>query len=335
MKKYQKLFIKLSLIMLPIIILLVSYIILDPFKVVRQYDKFYENGKFPVLELNRDYVSFVTHENQYRKLKYDSYIFGNSKSRAFKAKDWSGMIQNSIIYHFDSNLESIYGILKKLEYLDKNEIKIKNSILVIDDGVLLGNSKNFYKGHLFNKYHAYTDVTFFEFHYDFIRSFCTYDVFVPYLKFKLLGDSSNLKKSLIFQTNPEYVIQNSNEYNFEYLENKIKNDSVNYYRDLVWSKLKINKEYPVSINNESFNILVKINKLLKKNNTNFKIIISPSSNSYKLNKKDLILLKSVFGIKNVFDFSGINQFSKNKGNFYEHTHYRYHVANEILNIIYN
>ena len=54
----------------------------------------------------------------------------------------------------------------------------------------------------------------------------------------------------------------------------------------------------------------------------------------KLNESDLIYLKDTFGEDNVFDFSGINEFTNDYRNYYEISHYRPHVARKILEIVY-
>ena len=64
-------------------------------------------------------------------------------------------------------------------------------------------------------------------------------------------------------------------------------------------------------------------------------MISPLYNKMKLHNEDLEYLKKVFGETNVFDFSGINKFTNDYRNYYESSHYRPHVAREILKIVYN
>ena len=71
------------------------------------------------------------------------------------------------------------------------------------------------------------------------------------------------------------------------------------------------------------------------NKTNYRIIISPLYNQIKLNNQDLDYLKQLFGKDNVFDFSGINKFTKDYNNYYESSHYRPHIAREIMQLIYH
>ncbi|KAA6318040.1 hypothetical protein EZS27_031899 [termite gut metagenome] len=45
---------------------------------------------------------------------------------------------------------------------------------------------------------------------------------------------------------------------------------------------------------------------------------------------DLEYLENVFGEDNVFDFLGINTFTQDYTNYYDDSHYRPHVAREIM-----
>jgi len=46
------------------------------------------------------------------------------------------------------------------------------------------------------------------------------------------------------------------------------------------------------------------------------------------------LLEQIFGRENLFNFSGKNKLTESISNFYESSHYRPHVANEIMSIVY-
>ena len=82
-------------------------------------------------------------------------------------------------------------------------------------------------------------------------------------------------------------------------------------------------------------IFYDIHEILLKHHTNFEIIINPLYDQLKINQKDFIYLVSLYGEKNVHDFSGINAITIDYKNYYENAHYRPHVAREIMNLIYN
>ena len=91
---------------------------------------------------------------------------------------------------------------------------------------------------------------------------------------------------------------------------------------------------PVSILNNQKLMLENIATILKKHDSNAKIVISPLYDQLQLNEKDLAYLKNLFGPNNVYDFSGINRITSDYKNYYENSHYRPHVAKEIMDTIY-
>ena len=57
-------------------------------------------------------------------------------------------------------------------------------------------------------------------------------------------------------------------------------------------------------------LLKEIDQICRKHNTSVKIIISPDYNQISINPADVEILKDIFGYENVFDFSGINEYTK-------------------------
>jgi len=77
-----------------------------------------------------------------------------------------------------------------------------------------------------------------------------------------------------------------------------------------------------------------IKNIFEKHNTKYQIIISPVYDQVPLEKQQIEQLELIFGEKHIYNFSGKNQFTESIHNFYETSHYRPHVANEILRIVY-
>lgn len=69
-------------------------------------------------------------------------------------------------------------------------------------------------------------------------------------------------------------------------------------------------------------LLKEIDQICRKHNTSVKIIISPDYNQISINPADVEILKDIFGYENVFDFSGINEYTNDIHNYYERGHYR-------------
>lgn len=63
-------------------------------------------------------------------------------------------------------------------------------------------------------------------------------------------------------------------------------------------------------------------------------IINPLYSQEKFNPKDMEMIQNVFGRDNVYDFSGRNQFTTSKYNYYEESHFRPLVGDSIMSIVY-
>ena len=112
-----------------------------------------------------------------------------------------------------------------------------------------------------------------------------------------------------------------------------------YYDDELIKSFEIaqfpNKVSDKVINIERMKMLREIKRLFDAQSTNYKIVISPIYNQIKINPDDLQFLYNVFGEKNVFDFSGVNQWANDYHIYYDSSHYRVSVANDIMRIIYS
>ena len=81
-------------------------------------------------------------------------------------------------------------------------------------------------------------------------------------------------------------------------------------------------------------LLQEIESICQLHKTSVKIIISPDYNQVSINQVDVKVLKSIFGTENVFDFSGINEYTGDIHNYYEKGHYRPVLGTRLLQEIY-
>lgn len=79
------------------------FLLLDPFRVVRHYS----NYSYPVATLNREFIATETYLKNYNKYHYNSFIFGSSRSNAFKPSTWKNYLQpNDSPFSFDASGET-------------------------------------------------------------------------------------------------------------------------------------------------------------------------------------------------------------------------------------
>ncbi len=153
--------------------LLITYIILDPFKVVMTYDTYYDPNANGWVNINKDYISTTTFKKNYKKENYDSFILGNSRSNFYMISDWEKYLpSNSNCFHFDANNESLYALHKKLVYIDGKGSDIKNVLLILDYATLVQDNPR--SGHLFMiSPELENNRNFIDFHLTCFRNFLT------------------------------------------------------------------------------------------------------------------------------------------------------------------
>src|ERR1035437_2254845 len=219
--QFLKFVFKIGMLGIPIYLSLVLYFILDPFKVIHNYKSYYDSGHPSYADLNRDFVSFETFLQYYPTYKYDSYIFGNSRSFFYQANDWKKLISSKKCFHFDASSESLFGIFLKIKYLENNNIPIKNALIVLDTSILNHTSDS--KGILFMKHPKLSGRGDFSFQMEYLKAFYDNNFFWKYLEFRINPNS------------PEYHVWNYdvqyNELSNHSSENLIKIDIDKYYKE--------------------------------------------------------------------------------------------------------
>lgn len=327
---------KLLLFTLPLLVFIGWYVYLDPFEIFWHYDNYYVQ-KSTRLSLNQGFVSLNNFDNHYDEYKWNSFIFGNSRSRYYNIEDWENCIsKESVGYHFDAHGESLLGLTKKIEYLDERNIELKNFLIVMDVGVL-GQVESS-DTHIFMippKLMHYSN--WMKFQIANLSVFCNWE----FIKICL-----SLRKEQIQNASSLEELISGELFDYDYRTNQIKLGLAekqilegNYYNDKLIETQFSNNEYPDSISpaiigKTQEQMLSKIHDIVQKHHVNCKIVISPLWDKIKLNPKDVKCLKSLFGSENVYDFSGTNKYTIDYHNYYEHSHYRPIVSKQIMHEIY-
>jgi hypothetical protein len=320
----------LPLFILPVIL----YLIIDPFKVIYSYNEYVNTSKSYQYTQNRDYQSTTLYLKQYKKKIYDSFIFGNSRSLFYRDKTWAKYISGNI-FHFDASGESLFGISGKLDLLKRKKVKINNALFVIDNSVLININNS--DGHLFIKHPLVSNESSINFHYEMMKPFFS-KALLAYLDIYLTGIQKNYMSELGITQNLIELNNTSNEVRNTVYDFQIKSNPSKYYKsrmNLFYKRDTILLFSPKVIGNEQKKLLRNISSILNENKTNFKLIISPLYDQKKLCAEDVNYLKSLFGTKNVCDFSGINSFTNDYKNYYEDSHYLPKVCDSILKKVYN
>lgn len=330
---------KLLLFSIPFLIILLIYFYLDPFKVVKHYDSYYQSGLPNYISLNKDYISTENWVNHYSQYQYDSYIFGNSRSMFYKIGTWKRYIgaDSQQCYHFDASGESLYGIAKKISFLAAHHARIKNALFVIDEALLHKADNS--AGHLFLKDPRLSGESSIGFQVESLKDFLDFNFLRAFLDFKISGKVKDyMQKEFLLDERPFYYDKVTNEMRLDHYEEMIIRDPASYYgprQALFFQRDTSIQKYAVPmIGKQQMVLLDSIRNVLKKEQTNYKFVISPLYDQRKLNPADLQTLKDLFGEGNIFDFSGINTFTRDINNYYETSHYRPHIADSIMKTVY-
>ncbi|MCK5825322.1 MAG: hypothetical protein KAG96_07955 [Ichthyobacteriaceae bacterium] len=333
----MKRFVKNILIFLsPLLLIVLAVVIADPFKVWFSYDDYYSDYS---VTLNRGDVCLKLYNKNRSSHKFDSFVFGSSRSQAFKLTDWSEYLgSSSVPFHFDASNEGVYGILNKMRYLDELNVSMKNIMIVLDEECLTNNYNN--KGHLFISPTVLSKESELEFYKTFIKDALDLKFIYAYFDYKIFNEHKGYMGWLISKVIPKGDKINGDIW-YKSWDDSIEKDSTSYYSNLV-NKGVFYKRDTINIVNNSNEIsylekeqLKEIAGILKKHNSKYKIIISPLYNQISLSNERLEFIESTFNKASVYDFSGKNKFTDVVGNYYESSHYRPNVAKEIMKIMYD
>lgn len=328
----KKFILKVLALSIPFAIIFVIYVALDPYKAIWHYDQYYLPSDF--IEVNRGYASTCTYDNNYQKYHYDSFIFGNSRSLVYSVDEWKKYIPSECsCFHFDCSGGNVEDIYYKIKYINSHGDTIKNALIFVDSGLL---SKTTCRGLQFALapqiigYDNYVD-----FQYDHIKAFIDPSFLRAYFVYYFTREYKDYMEGYI-QKYHKSVTPVTNELKYSTQDSLI---LAGKYYTPEFVKIFENAQFPdsispISLNDERKELLSAVNDMLVQNNANFKIVITTGYNQIHMNPSDLAFLKETFGEKNVFDFSGPNKWNVDYHNYYETNHYRPHVANEVLQLIY-
>jgi hypothetical protein len=331
---------KFGLLALPFVLLLAYYIQQDPFKVLRHYPQYYQEGvAHRYITYNYDYVALENLKNQPNAGQdYQAFIIGSSKTRFLKAKDWQEHIgQSAKIYHFDAAAETLYGIERKLQWLDDHQYQIKDCILLFDLPLLDKTQDS--QGHMMIKHPELSGRNPIDFQWQFVKAFFSRDFFFAYLDYKITGQvKPYMVKKYLFDDILYYNDNAHNELTFVEHERLIKTNPKAFYTP---EKLQtLFKDYltpgtdKAKIGTEQLALLQNIKRILEKQHSRYKIIIPPVYDQIAMNPADKKVFDTLFGAQQVFDFSGKNTITQDYHNFYEYIHFNDACGQKILQQLY-
>ena len=317
---------------------LIAYALLsDPFKVWFPYDDYYEN---PNAILNRGWVCLKIYDKNKGSENFDSFILGSSRSIAFKTDKWSEYLsEGSRAFHFDASAEGIYGISNKLKYLVTQGSKVDNALVILDLATLRKNVD--WHGHLFISPPALSENRDFVFYTVFLRASLDIGFLFAFTDYSIFRTHRRYMKWIIPRLVPKGDMITGDLWYLSYDE-QIAKDSVAYYSSMLTKGLfyeRVSNQVSVSskreVGKKELEQLQEIKEIFRRQGTDYRIVISPLYDQIPLDEERIKVLTDLFGNENVFNYSGVNEFTEEIGNYYESSHYRPHVADRIMEDMYD
>ena len=323
----------LSFIGIPFVVLIVVYLITDPFKMLRPFGLEYFD------QANRDYISselFLRNDPIYH---YNSFVFGSSRCGAFNTYHWKQRLQNNASpFLFQAWGESLTGIEQKISFIDNKGNDIDNVLVLLDipgafdkkqlrkdvkeikDYKVSGQSQFVFQMCLFygfaqkpskwiSSIQQYRNPVIKEFPFDTISNDWIWGIKIDTIhqpkKDSLMNCSPKTKEVFLKQI-------------------EFKSDG-----DLVESK-------PL-ITNVFIEQLKHLKHVFDKHHTDYRIVISPTYcyTNPSINAIDLGILQDIFGKDKVFNYSGKNDITTDCYNFSDPDHFGLCVGWQIIEDIYN
>jgi hypothetical protein len=320
-------FLKASIFLLPMWVLLLIFVILDPFRIFWHYENYYKDRD---VEISRDFVSTRMYLQNRKKYGYDSFILGNSRSLAFLCADWKSYLSaDSSPFHFDANGETVNGILSKVRLISAQG-PLRQVLMVMDSGSFITDETFLRDGVSFP---VLSDGSPRGFYPVFLKAFFSEMFFVKYLDYKIFKKYRPYMKTAIDPRQWGYIPE-TNDRLFVGQEEAIRRDPQSYYESQREAfddqEKRAGAMDPQRIDRRQEEMLWEIRRIFDEKQTQYKIVISPLWNKLYMHSDDRHLLETIFGQENVFNYSGPNRFTVERNNYYEISHYRPPVARAIL-----
>jgi hypothetical protein len=318
------------LLLLPFVIAIVFYVREDPFKVLRSYDDYDHTCIFQ----NEGATAWYKYKKFRSRAHYDSFIMGNSCTMAFRADDWNKYIHGSSFRLF-SNAESVGDLYNKLAALDNQKDQPIRNVLIVLDRQLL--RYGFVRtGFMHVMPPEVSHIGMLRYQMEYVQGFFNPQFTLAYLGYAITHTYRPSMKGIINPNGCAHCGMSNDAVNPR--EEQIRWQKERYWHDKEWQRLlstrRSGKVYPRTIYSLQRSYLLKIKAICDKHHTNVKVVINPGATLIRESLRDVRELRRIFGVENVFDFSGTNDLTMDYHNFYDNCHYRPMAGRKILQRIY-
>lgn len=340
--------IKAILLTLPVILpALLFYIWADPFRVVRKNADFFPdyNKNHARVGMNKGVATIRNFETQLsHNHRYNAFIFGSSISCYFDARQWASLIRTKSPeatvqpYHFDSSSESIIGMARKIQYLDRKNIPISYALIILDP-IIIANGCDDSSPMAIDPPELHTNpLHTLKFHYTFLRASTNADFLKTWIPGRLTDTPLLIGRNPVFEPQPIAYDPLINQESIPLWDSIIATDPTTFYTQhpLILSPHSVTVSKPL-LTTENIQALRTIASIFERHNTDYRVIISPNRRKVALHPSDLAILRHNLPNSEgrIFDFSTTHaQDLETDTLLYDNTHYRPVYATRLLHLVY-
>lgn len=308
--------------LLPLIPFIAAYVILDPYKVLREYDDYFSDG----LGVNKGVVTLHSFNAYNDSLQYNSFIIGSSLTCYFEISEWKKYLpEGAVPFHFDSSGQIVPVTRMFLEYLDASCDSISNVLIVLNSYILKSKYNYDYLPCLIPPRIKPGLKYLLSFHYKYFRKISTYNYYSAYVPWYLSGKKEDLTNQHIFEPQPIVYNPIINEESIPEWNRMIETDSAAFYAghpakiqaDTCSYKILDNIITPAL--KKEFRM---ISDIIKKRSVNACIIITPNPALEVLSDEDNRFMSETFGDSYVNLDREFRAEMSDRKNFYDNIHFR-------------
>ena len=322
------------LLFVPLLLLAAVYFVTDPYKTLRPFSLTYFDST------NRDYLSSELFVKNYPEYRYDSYVFCSSRGGGINTYHWKKYLpEGSKPFLFQAWSETVEGVEKKVDYIDRHHGDIHNAIILID---IPG---SFAKPQLPTKAMSIKDPRF---------SGQPQWVFQTMLLFNFVQKPSEWGRGVRHWLHPRRpavafdVVSNDWDKrnrdkdvdilpSQDSLQNLSRTARAAFFKNYVNNPDAVIPVPKSMIDDSMIESMKHIRELFRQHETDYRIIVTPGY-CYQfpaISSQDLDVLKSIFGEDTVFDFSGRLDLTSDYNNFADPNHFGSRIGWQMIEEIYN
>jgi hypothetical protein len=313
----------------PLVAGVIFYLAADPFCVLRR--PLYV-PTHPVA-INRDYASTELYLRQQPAHDYDSFVFGNSRSTAFRCPEWLAAAgrPDGRCFHFDAWKESLFGVEAKVRLVDQLAHQL-HDVLIVLDGALLAevtpSTEPAYRSHP-----RLVEQSWIGFQADYLVDFFSNHFVIKYADYAASGKVRGYMGAAFNARNFTHLLDSNDEI-FTAVDERIARQGEAFWQRPEVFGARTGGTAPLAVLEPQRRLLASMKSVFVRRGTRVRIVVSPLYDQIRLHPDDVATLRAFFGADAVADFSGENPLTADVHNYYESSHYRPGVARQILASLY-